>query len=639
MSGEISKLWVFIGAKTNEFSEGMKGVANELKKTEKAFKSFAVVGAKLGAMGKDLTKAITLPLIAIGAGAFKAGSDFDEAMDTIRAGTGATGDALSGLGKSFKSVFTSVPATADEAATAIAGLNTRLGLTGKPLEDLSTQMLNLARVTKSEVGPLISTTTRVFGDWSISTDDQSKSLDGLFKVSQSTGIEIGRLGDLVVQYGAPLRELGFSFDEAAALMGKFDKEGVNLETTMSGLRIALGKMATEGIKDPAEALGVMIQRIKEAGSAGEANKLALEMFGARAGPDMAAAIREGRLELDELLKTLAASPETINQAAEDTMSFAESMGLLRNKTEAALEPLGKKLLDALDRVMPYIERFVAFIARLIEGFTNLSPGWQTFILGALGILAALGPLLVIIANVIDTVRKLGTVFSFLAANPIALVVFAILGLIAAGVWLYKHWDEVKAKAVAIWDAISAFLDTTLGKIVTVLSGPIGVALLIIKHWDDVKVVLVKIWDGLKSAAETVFGAIKSVIEAILAPIDAIISAVKSALDWLGRLAGKSVPTAPPEKPPEEAPRANGMIPRLAAGGLVTRPTLAMVGEAGPEAVIPLSQTLLGQVPPSQSGSGLGIVSQTIIFELDGREVTRRVIREMPGQVRVKLGLN
>ena len=45
-------------------------------------------------------------------------------------------------------------------------------------------------------------------------------------------------------------------------------------------------MAKGGIKDPSQALEEMEKRIKSAGSAGEANALALEMFGAKAGPPM-----------------------------------------------------------------------------------------------------------------------------------------------------------------------------------------------------------------------------------------------------------------------------------------------------------------------------------------------------------------
>ena len=111
---------------------------------------------------------------------------------------------------------------------------------------MTTQMLNLSRVSKADIGPLTAAATRAFGDWSIATNRQSEALDFLFKSSQATGIGVTRLTELVVQFGAPLRALGFSFEEGAALMGKWEKEGVNLETVLSGLRFALGNFAKAG---------------------------------------------------------------------------------------------------------------------------------------------------------------------------------------------------------------------------------------------------------------------------------------------------------------------------------------------------------------------------------------------------------
>ena len=58
-------------------------------------------------------------------------------------GTGATGEALAGLEDSFKAVFSSVPVDAADASTAIADLNTRLGLTGDDLEIRPTQFLGI----------------------------------------------------------------------------------------------------------------------------------------------------------------------------------------------------------------------------------------------------------------------------------------------------------------------------------------------------------------------------------------------------------------------------------------------------------------------------------------------------------------
>lgn len=65
---------------------------------------------------------------------------------------------------------------------------------------------------------------------------------------------------------------------------------------------------------------------------------------------------------------------------------------------------------------------------------------------------------------------------------------------------------------------------------------------------------------------------------------------------------------------------------LAEGGVVTRPTLAMIGERGPEAVIPLSQM-----------GGMGGGQTTIVIQLDGREIARNTLTHMPGVIYMKTG--
>ena len=312
-------------------------------------------GAMSKAAGAALKGAFVGGAIGVGVvtGLAKLGSSFDEAFDTIRVGTGATGEALDGLQDSFKSVFASVPTDMTSAATAIADLNTRLGLTGGNLEATAEQILNLSRITGTDLTQNIESVTRVFGDWGITVDDQGERMDQLFRASQATGISVDVLARQMVQFGAPLRQMGLDFETTAGLLSKFEKEGVNAELVMGSMRIALGKFARDG-REPAEALQWVTREIQNAGDAGEANALALEVFGARAGPDMAAAIREGRFDLGELYNTIASGQETINTAAEDTDDWRESWEKLRNQGFVLLEPVATRVFELLGTGMDWL---------------------------------------------------------------------------------------------------------------------------------------------------------------------------------------------------------------------------------------------------------------------------------------------
>lgn len=433
----VAELAVNLIANTAKFSKGMTSAAKELKNFGYATERN---GKRITALGKDLTK-LSTPLIGLGIAAFKAANDYDKAINKIRIGTGATGKNLEGLGDSFRKVFKSVPADADKVSTAIADLNTRLGLTGKPLEDMATQMLNLSRITGEDLGGTIESTTRVLGDWGVSAEDASGSLDFLFKTSQSTGIGVTDLSNKMVQFGAPLRSFGVSFEQAAVMMGKFEKEGVNAEIVMGSLRIAGNKFAKDGISLN-EGLAATIEKIKGVEDSSQAAAIASEIFGAKAGIDMAAAIREGRFEIEDLVKELSGSSETINQAAKDTESFAEKWQLIKNATMDALVPLGNILLDTLIPIMEDVAKHVQAVG---EWFKALSPETQAWIVKIGVLVAAIGPLLVGLGifitstgAVIKGVVLLGGKF-LLLVNPITLVLVAVTGLA-----IYFREDLVKA---------------------------------------------------------------------------------------------------------------------------------------------------------------------------------------------------
>jgi TP901 family phage tail tape measure protein len=335
---------------------------------------------KLGAFGKVAvasTAAIAAAFAAVGAAAISSADSIDKGMAKIRTGTGLTGDALEEMGGVMRDVLRTVPTDAETAGTAIADLSTRLGVSGEEAGALATQFLELSRITGTDVAGNIQSTTRIMGDWGIEAENTGDTLDYLFKISQNTGAGIDQLGRQLVQYGAPLRQMGFDFETAAVMLGKFEKEGVNTELVLGSMRIALGNLAREGVTDTNEAFSMLIDNIKNAGSTGEANLAAIDAFGARAGPDMAAAIREGRFEFENLITAVGASSDSILEAAADSMTLSDKMQILQNRVALALEPLGERLIAVFDQLMPYIEGGIDTITEWIDTITSMFDGLGT----------------------------------------------------------------------------------------------------------------------------------------------------------------------------------------------------------------------------------------------------------------------
>lgn len=347
------------------------------------------VGAAVGGIAVATGKAV------VEAGKYlkDLGSQFDEAADAIRIGTGATGDALDGLLDDFDEVYKSVPTTMEDASKAIADYNTRLGLTGPQLQEISKQALQVSDMLGDDLGGVIEESSQAFQQWNIDADNMGGAMDYIFKVSQSTGMGFTDLMSNMQKFGPQLQEMGYSFETASALMGQLDKAGVNTEEVLSAMKKSVGALAKEGIS-ASDGLAMYYEQIKNAGTAAEAASIASEIFGTKAGSTMAAAIRDGTLAVGDLTESLLENGETIAGAAEDTYDFAERLQIMKQGLEVALKPMANTVFDGLNKFMPVLQKLMEQIVPVIsDAVEAAAPFVEEFLVGAADALEDVLPLI------------------------------------------------------------------------------------------------------------------------------------------------------------------------------------------------------------------------------------------------------
>lgn len=347
------------------------------------------VGAAVGGIAVATGKAV------VEAGKYlkDLGSQFDGAADAIRIGTGATGDALDGLLDDFDEVYKSVPTTMEDASKAIADYNTRLGLTGPQLQEISKQALQVSDMLGDDLGGVIEESSQAFQQWNIDADNMGGAMDYIFKVSQSTGMGFTDLMSNMQKFGPQLQEMGYSFETASALMGQLDKAGVNTEEVLSAMKKSVGALAKEGIS-ASDGLAMYYEQIKNAGTAAEAASIASEIFGTKAGSTMAAAIRDGTLAVGDLTESLLENGETIAGAAEDTYDFAERLQIMKQGLEVALKPMANTVFDGLNKFMPVLQKLMEQIVPVIsDAVEAAAPFVEEFLMGAADALEDVLPLI------------------------------------------------------------------------------------------------------------------------------------------------------------------------------------------------------------------------------------------------------
>ena len=347
------------------------------------------VGAAVGGIAVATGKAV------VEAGKYlkDLGSQFDEAADAIRIGTGATGDALDGLLDDFDEVYKSVPTTMEDASKAIADYNTRLGLTGPQLQEISKQALQVSDMLGDDLGGVIEESSQAFQQWNIDAENMGGAMDYIFKVSQSTGMGFTDLMSNMQKFGPQLQEMGYSFETASALMGQLDKAGVNTEEVLGAMKKSVGALAKEGIS-ASDGLAMYYEQIKNAGTAAEAASIASEIFGTKAGSTMAAAIRDGTLAVGDLTESLLENGETIAGAAEDTYDFAERLQIMKQGLEVALKPMANTVFDGLNKFMPVLQKLMEQIVPVIsDAVEAAAPFVEEFLMGAANALEDVLPLI------------------------------------------------------------------------------------------------------------------------------------------------------------------------------------------------------------------------------------------------------
>ena len=365
MAGSLGDLFVHLGLDARDFTSGISGAQQGLG----SFGSKA--GAALGAIGG----------LAVGMG-----QDFATGTNNIIKGTGASGEALKGLQQSMTNIAGSVPQGMDEVGQAIGDVNTRLGLTGPALESTTKQFLDLARVTGTDVSGDITDITRLFGDWSVATQDQSLEMDKLLFESQATGVGVNELAQTVVEFGAPMRALGLSVDEATALIGKWAKEGVNSTTVLSGMKIAVANFAKQGI-DPAQGFPALIEQLK--GMNDEQGLLAAkQIVGQRAANDFFRAVKEGRFDVEDATAALEQAGGTISDTADRTLTLKDRFDEFMNTIASTVGPVTGQIGE-LGLGIAGLKPILAGVGGVAGAFAGKLLGG---IKGALAAVASSGPI-------------------------------------------------------------------------------------------------------------------------------------------------------------------------------------------------------------------------------------------------------
>jgi TP901 family phage tail tape measure protein len=442
-------------ANTSQFKKALNEVSRGLSNIQAQADSFNKIASSFQSVGKSLTKYVTLPLAAAGTGLVAAFNVLDKAFDTIRIGTGATGEQLEELDAAFRAVAKAVPNSIEEIGTAIANLNTMLGLNGDLLIKTAIAVLNLSDMLGEDLTGVIETVAQAINKWNIDVSKTPELLDHFFKVSQQTGISVAELADSLARNENVLSAFGLSIEEAATYVGLLHRNGIDTTRMLVSLRQLIGNTAG-GAEEVAKVFAKLRDKTVDENEKLKLINGLLSKVAATSRVEFADALRVLIDETENLNSTIASSSETIQKARKDTWDFAESFKNLKNNILLAVEPLANDLAKVIEDITPAITSAVKVIAKLGEAFANLPKGVKTAIIVLAGVLTILGPMLWAIGGLLKAIPALAAAFGSATAAVsgvaaalsglagVALPVIGIIGgLIGAVYGIKKALDKTK----------------------------------------------------------------------------------------------------------------------------------------------------------------------------------------------------
>jgi hypothetical protein len=372
--------------------------------------------------------------------------------------------------------------------------------------------------------------------------------------------------------GASTQDIAAQFQQAAQANTRL---GFTIEDSLASYTLLF--RATDSVTESMKANQIAMDLSRATGNdlAGSAKLVELAMEGnGRALKQFGINLKDGLSPgeaLNELQQKLAGTAQDYVNTPWGQLDVAKA------KTQELSATLGNALIPVL---MNFLQAVTPIITKLTE-WADAHPKLTTFILitiGVVGLLAlAVSGIAAAVSAAITIFFALSTVLSAAAvvigAVGLPVIALGVLVGVLAYLWITR-WNEIKGGVQVVLEFLSNLFTT----------------------WSDN---ITKLWTNLWNTISGIVNNILSAISRVTSGVSSIAGSVGGAVSGVAGNVGGAF---------------QNVVHAFASGGIVTGPTLALVGEAGPEAIIPLSAFAGG---PGLTGAGRGGGAGSVVVNILG----------------------
>lgn len=499
MSINVGQAIGYLDLDISGFQRGFKSALQDLR----AFNdSSATATTKLGALGsasKDvgssMTKNLTVPITGAGAAVVGVAAKFESAMSEVAAISGASGDELQALTDKAQEMGATTKFSASESAAALkymamAGWDTEAMLNG------INGVMQLAAASGEDLASTSDIVTDAMTAFGLSADQSTRFADVLAQTANRSNTSVALMGE-TFKYVAPVAgALGYSIEDASVAIGLMANSGIKGSQAGTSLKNVLTNLAkpTDQVQSYMDKLNISLT--DSAGNVKPLNQLLNDMRNGFNGlteaekAEYAAGIagKEGMSGLLAIVNSSQADFDNLTEAINNSSGAAQNVAdvmmdnlggqltILKSTLEGIAISFGNILLPAVKKVVSSLQNFLNWLNGLTDGQKRLVVTIATVVAAIGPVLLITGKLITSVANIIKVVKLLKPAFAALnavmAANPIAVVVLAIAGLVTALVTLYNKnetfrnfvntaWAQIKEVISGVVNALVNFFTVTI----------------------------------------------------------------------------------------------------------------------------------------------------------------------------------
>lgn len=540
-----------------ETEQELRNLQTEADKTNTAFAKIGAAGEVMQNVGDKISSAgekllpVTAGITALGTVAVKTGADFDAAMSKVAAVSGATGDDLQALRDKAREMGSQTKFSASEAAEAM----NYMAMAGWKTEDMLSGIegiMNLAAASGEDLATTSDIVTDALTAFGLTAADSAHFADVLAAASSNANTNVSMMGE-TFKYAAPVAgSLGFSVEDTAEAIGLMANAGIKSTQAGTSLRSIMTALAGE-VKFCGESIGeVEIQTTNADGSMRELSDILADCriaFSELSESEQASAAQAlvGKNAMSGFLALMNAAPADIDKLSGaisncdgTSLSMAETMqDNLAGQLTILKSQLEELAISFSDILMPAIRSIVSHIQGLVDKLNQLDPQTKETIVKIALVVAALGPMLIVLGK---TISGIGSVLSLVSKAPAAIgavkggitavtgalgvsmgtilaVVAAIAALVAAFMHLWKTNENFKNNILGIWEQIkSTFSGLTQG--ITDRINALGFNFesftdMLKAAWDALCNLLAPVFEGVFQNIANIFSEISGIILGLL----------------------------------------------------------------------------------------------------------------------------